>query len=65
MFAVTRPSLLIITERKLCFRENLQKIIEDLFKNFYISLGTTTSGICLVKSQGFACSVLFNVIEMV
>ena len=49
---------------KLFVRESA-KTIEDLFKNFYISLGTTTSGIFLVKSQGFAASVPFNVIEMV
>ena len=31
MFAITRPFLLKSTEPKLFFRENLQKIIEDLY----------------------------------
>ena len=58
MFAATRPALLKF------FRENLKKSIEDLFKNFYVSFGTTTSGVCPVKRQGFASSVRFNLIEM-
>ena len=41
--------------------ENLQKIMEDLLKNFQVSLGTRTSSICLLKSQTFASSVTFNV----
>ena len=65
MFAVTRPSLLNFTDSKLFFSENLQKIIEDLLKNIYVSFGTTPSGICLVKRQGFPSSVPFNVIEIV
>ena len=65
MSAVIRPPLLIFTDPKLFFRENMQKFIEDVFKNFYISLSTTASGIGLVKIQGFASSVSFNVIQMV
>ena len=65
MFAVTRPSLLKSTNPKLFFPENLQKIIEDFLKNFNVSLGATTSCIYLLKSQRFASSVPFNVIEMV
>ena len=49
----------------LFFLENLQTIIADLFKNFYVSLGTTTSCTCLLKSQRFALSVPFNVTDMV
>ena len=64
MFVVTRQYLLKITDPKLFFRENLQKIIEDIFKNIYVSLGTT-SDICLIKSQGFASTVPCNVIELV
>ena len=45
MFAVTRPSLLKSTEAKLFFHENLQKIIEDFFKNFYVSLGRDQDGL--------------------
>ena len=65
MFAFARPSLLKITDPKLFFARICKKIIEDLFKNFHVSLGTTTSAICLVKSQGFASSVPVNVIELV
>ena len=43
-------------------RENLQKPVEDLFKTFYFSLGTTTY---LLKIHRFASFVPFNVIEMV
>ena len=50
---------------KTFFQENLPKIVEDRFKYFYASLDTTASFICLLKSQRFACSVPFNVIEMV
>ena len=64
MFVVTRPSLLKKTDAKRFFRENGQKLTEDLCKNFYVSLGTTTSSIRLLKSQRFASSVPFNVIEM-
>ena len=39
--------------------------MEDLFKNVYVVLGTKTSGVCLIKSQGLASSVPFNAIEMV
>ena len=39
--------------------------MEDLFKNVYVVLGTKTSGICVIKSQGLASSVPFNAIEMV
>ena len=60
MFAVTRPSLLKSINPKIC-----KKNIENLFKNIYVSLGTTTSSIFLLKSQGFVTSVPFNVIEMV
>ena len=42
---------------KIFFRRNLQKIIEDLFKKFYVFLVTITSCICLLKSQIFASSV--------
>ena len=41
MFAVTRPSLLKSTDPKPIFRENLQKIIEDLH------LFTENSEICI------------------
>ena len=47
------------------FRENLQKVIEDLFKNFYVSLYSITSCICLLKSQRFASTVSFNAIELI
>ena len=46
-------------------RENLQNIIGDMFKNIYVSLGTTISCICLLKSQRFASSEPFNEIKMV
>ena len=46
------------------FSRESEKSIEDLFKNFYVSFGTTTSGVCPVKRQGFASSVRFNLIEM-
>ena len=59
MFAVTRPSVLKFTDNNF-FNENLQKILENLLKNFYLSFGTTASGICLVKCQGFASSVPVN-----
>ena len=59
MFAVTRPSVLKFTDNNF-FNEYLQKIIENLFKSFYLSFGTTASGICLVKRQGFASSVPVN-----
>ena len=36
------------------FRENLQKIISDPSENFYVSVGTITSCVCLLKSQRFA-----------
>ena len=65
MLAVTRPSLLKSTDPKRFFRENLQKSIEYLIKNFNVSLDTTTSFIFLLKSQRFASFVLFSVIEMV
>ena len=65
MLAVTRPSLLKSADPKRFFRENLQKSIEYLIKNFNISLDTTTSFIFLLKSQRFASFVLFSVIEMV
>ena len=39
--------------------------MEDLFKSVYVVLGTKTSGICVIKSQGLASSVPFNAIEMV
>ena len=70
MFVVTQPFLLKSTEPnpKMFFRENLQKIIEDLFKSIYVSLGATTSCIlyfCRLKSRRVAFSVPFNVIEMV
>ena len=32
-------------------RESVKKNKENLFKDFYISLGTMTSCICLLKSQ--------------
>ena len=51
MFAAARPSLLKSTNPKLFLHENLQKVIEDLFKNFHVSLGTTISCICLLKRQ--------------
>ena len=57
MFALTRPSLLKSTDPKLFFGENLRKM--------FVSLGTTTSCIGPLKSQGFASPVPFNVIEMV
>ena len=41
MFAVTPPSLLKRTDPNLLFARICKKIIEDLFKNFYVSLGTT------------------------
>ena len=44
VFVVTRLSLLKDTE-------NLQNIIEDLFKNSHISLDITTFCICLLKRQ--------------
>ena len=65
MLAVTRPSPLKSADPKRFFRENLQKSIEYLIKNFNISLDTTTSFIFLLKSQRFASFVLFSVIEMV
>ena len=34
-------------------------------KNVYVSLGTTTSCFCLLKSQRFAFSATFNAMEMV
>ena len=57
MFAVTQPPLLKINDP--------QANIEDLFKNFFFFFAATTSSLYLVKSQGFASSVSFNVIEMV
>ena len=39
---------------EILFRENLQKIMWHLFENLDVSLGTTTSCICLLKSQRFA-----------
>ena len=39
--------------------------LEDLFRNFYVSLGTATSRIFLQKIQRFANSVPFNMTEMV
>ena len=58
MFAVVRPSLNIF------YHENLPNILEDLFENFYVSLGTTASCIWLLKRDRFATSASFNVIEM-
>ena len=49
---------------KTFFHGNLQQTSEDLFKKFYVSLGKTISFISLLKSQRFASSVPFNVIEM-
>ena len=54
MFGVIRPPM-----------QKMQNIIEDRFKIFFVSSGTTTSCISPLKSQRFAPSVLFNVIEMV
>ena len=65
MFVVTRSSLVKSTDLKTFFSKNLQKITEDLFKNFYVSFGTTTSCITLLKRQRFASSESFNVIEMI
>ena len=44
-------------------RENLENIIGDVFKNIYVSLGTTISCICLLKCQRFASSEPFNEID--
>ena len=67
MFAVTRSSLLKISDPKLFFARISQKLSNIFLKTFasYVSLGTTTSCVCLLKSQRFASSVPFNVIEMV
>ena len=68
MLAVTRPSLLKSINflfTRTFFGENLQKFIEDLFRNFHVSLATTASCICLLKSHRFATSVPFNVTEMI
>ena len=63
MFAVTRPFKLLnfFFEKK----KDLQKIIGDHFKNFYVSLGTTTYYTYLPKSQRFESPVSLNVTEMV
>ena len=45
------------------FRENVQKITEDLFKNLYVALGSTTSCIRQLKCQRFVSSVPFNVMR--
>ena len=47
------------------FRENLRKIIEDLFRNFHVFLATTISCVCLLKSQRFATAIPFNVTKMI
>ena len=39
--------------------------MDKFFKNVEVSFGKTASYISLLKSQGFASSVQFNVIEMV
>ena len=65
MFAATRPSLLKSANPKLFFARITKKIIEDLFEIFQGSLGKITSSICLLKSQRFAFSLPFNVIEIV
>ena len=65
MCALTQPSLLKITDPKLFSGESAKNIIENFFKNLYVCLGTTASGICPIKSQEFPSSVSFNVIEMV
>ena len=65
MFVVTRRSLLKVTKPKFFFARICKKLSMTFFENVYLSSGTTTSGICLVKSQGFASSVPFNAIEMV
>ena len=62
MFTVTQPSLLKST---IFFCKNLQEIMGDHFKDFYVSVGTITCCICLLKSERVASSVSFNVIEMV
>ena len=67
MFAVTTPytpSLLKSTGPKLFSRESALNY-SNLFKNFCVSLSTTTSYICVWESQRFASPVLFNMIEMV
>ena len=61
MFAFTRQSLLNSSDPNLFFRENLQKIKEDLSKKFNSCLDTVASCIFLL----FASSVPFNVIEMI
>ena len=58
---VTRPSLLKSTDPKLFLRESAKNYN---FKNFFVSVSTTTSCICQLKSHTFASSVPFNVIEM-
>ena len=64
MFAATRLAQLKSSDPNF-FCKNLQKVIEDLFKNFCISLGPATSCICLLKSQRIASSVPFIVIELI
>ena len=64
MFAVTRPPSLKLPTLNF-LPKDLEKIIKYLFKNYYLSLGATTSSICLLKSQRFGSSVPFNAIEMV
>ena len=52
MFAVTRPSLLKSINSlftRTFFGKNLQKFIEDVFRNFHVCLATKTSCICLLK----------------
>ena len=62
MLAVSQLSLLKVTDLKIFFTRFCKNISKTFLKTFNISLGTTTSGICLVKSQGF---VSFNAIEMI
>ena len=65
MFAVTRQSLPKSTDPKLFSQESEENYRRDLFKSFYVSLGTTTSCICLLKIPRLASFVSFKVIQMV
>ena len=61
MFAATWPSLLKSIKT---FFARICKNYGRPFLKIYVSLGTANSFICLLKCQGFASSVSFNVIEM-
>ena len=80
IFAATQQSLQNLINPKLVFAKicktlsqhiisthiyYLYIILQDLFGNFYVSLGTITSGNCPIKRDMHSYFVPFNMTEMV